>query len=896
MEDIQRLTACADLERLAAAAATMGYSSDSLPVPAHHHHHHHLPAPVTTTTLASTIVPQYTTTATIAADPYDLSRAQQYAAVTRLTEYQQPSRTTVYEQTRTSSHPPPPAPPTTTTTLSSPSHTHARAPHHQYSADRVAFPPLPSRTPQYTTTTTIPITVTDHNSTAPAATIQYTDVKVVNANTVSTGVPLTQSSLLPIAASPVSQAVSQAVMTFFQEGSSVESATTAVVAVAAPHPQEKRKRKGKKIDQPEKKSEKLPIIGESTANEGPSVNGEEKVNIMMPEVPEPILVENRKYYICSVCDSRFLRKYQFRRHLISHTGEKRGALSLETKVEIIHRIQSGEKQVDLAMEYNVGRSTLSFIMKHSDKFLAVWKNGKFHPDSKRLRGAQREDVEEALYEWYKQALQVHLTITGPILCQKAKDFALKLGYKEFKATHGWLDRFKHRRNITLGRGKPNKEKDNPDDSETSKGDFTGQVLPSVLMEFESNDVFHADEIGLLYRILPNKASIHKGDRCAGGSKSKHRVTVLMCTNMTGTEKFPLLVIGKHGKPKCFKNVKSLPVQYLANPKSWMTSEMFTAWLHDLDSWFVQQNRKVLLILPSRPIHPKSPKLIAVKVLTSPPTFIGPCKLGIAHSLKRNYRRAVLETLISVMEEGDINSKKKKKSKQFPMRLNLLACLHLLAAAWHAVTDVTINNSFQRSGIGKFAIWGMNLIPETNLGTENLELIHKLRSRNFKIPDGITFDEFVMFDDEVQVCHLMDDDDIIAAVTGADVESSDSEEEEEPDLEHKVKVEAKEKGESLSEKVVDEQDYIEDGAEETEEDGPAMTEVDASLDTLRQHIQYQQEGAQEMFRVLTHLEFLIHKGAAAPSKTADATTTVSSATSCIAELNNSSIHQSSETTT
>uniref|UniRef100_A0A0P4W1E1 HTH CENPB-type domain-containing protein n=1 Tax=Scylla olivacea TaxID=85551 RepID=A0A0P4W1E1_SCYOL len=612
----------------------------------------------------------------------------------------------------------------------------------------------------------------------------------------------------------------------------------------------KKKEKKPEGEAKEKRGESPPAEA-SALGEGTSMEGSAKMSLA--EVPEPVLIDGRKYYVCGVCDVRFLRKYQFRRHLISHTGEKRGALSLETKVEIIRRIQSGEKQVDLAMEYNVGRSTLSFIMKHADKFLGVWKNGKFHPESKRLRGAQREDVEEALYEWYKQALQMNLTITGPILCQKAKDFALKLGYKEFKATHGWLDRFKHRKNIVLGRGKPIKDKEGQEDNEELKGDFTGQVLPSALMEFEANDVFHADEVGLLYRILPNKISPLRGNRCAGGSKSKHRVTVLMCTNMTGTEKFPLLVIGKHPKPKCFKNVKSLPVQYLANPKSWMTTESFTAWLHDLDSWFVQQNRKVLLILSSRPIHPKAPKLNAVRVLTSPQTFIGPCKLGMAHSLKRNYRRAVLEMLLNFMEEENV--KKKKKGRCPSMQLNLLACLHLLAAAWHAVTDVTINNSFQRSGIGKYALWGMNLIPETNLGTENLELLHKLKSKGFKIPDGITFDEYVTFDSDVQVCHLMDDDDIIAAVTGADVESSDSEEEEDPPEDEKVKVERRDKveqGDNSSEAMPSEE----------AEAGPPMTEVDSSLDTLRQHIQYQ-EGAQEMFRVLAHLEFLIHKGSSRP---------------------------------
>nr|XP_045612266.1 tigger transposable element-derived protein 4-like [Procambarus clarkii] len=823
MDDMQRLTtaACADLERLAAAAATMGYSSDSLPVPAHH-----LSSAVPPSTLAPTVVPQYP-------DPYDLSRAQQYA-VARLSEYQP---RTVYEQSRA------PHPATTQHQhIITPSHAHTSSRNSQYAVDRSNFSHVSNRSQQYTT-----VTASSSNSAVPEG-IQYTDTKPVSVNS---GIALTQPSLIP--STGTTSSVTHAVMHFVQDGLALYSSGN----VPTP-PQEKKKKKERKSEgESKEKKEKLNTDVE-VLGEGTSVEGEAKINIT--EIPEPVLIDGRKYYVCSVCDVRFLRKYQFRRHLIAHTGEKRGALSLETKVEIIRRIQSGEKQVDLAMEYNVGRSTLSFIMKHAEKFLGVWKNGKFHPDSKRLRGAQREDVEEALYVWYKQALQMHITITGPILCQKAKDFAVKLGYKEFKATHGWLDRFKHRKNIVLGRGKPNKDKDNQEDSEDLKGDFTGQVLPSALMEFEANDVFHADEIGLLYRILPNKTSIYKGDRCAGGSKSKHRVTVLMCTNMTGTEKFPLLVIGKHPKPKCFKNVKSLPVQYLANSKSWMTTESFTAWLHDLDSWFVQQNRKVLLVLPNRPIHPKAPKLNAVRVLSSPQTFIGPCKLGISHSLKRNYRRAVLETLLNYMKEEC--AKKKKKTKQSQMQLNLLACLHLLAAAWHAVTDITINNSFQRSGIGKYALWGMNLMPETNLGTENLELIHKLKSKGFKIPDAITFDEYVMFDDDVQICHLMDDDDIIAAVTGADLESSDSEDE---DVEvEKGKGGSKDKGES-----------VESGDTETGEeieDGPAMAEVDASLGTLRQHIQYQ-EGAQEMFRVLAHLEFLIHKGTSRPpvAITSEATT-------------------------
>jgi hypothetical protein len=55
-----------------------------------------------------------------------------------------------------------------------------------------------------------------------------------------------------------------------------------------------------------------------------------------------------------------------------------------------------------------------------------------------------------------------------------------------------------------------------------------------------------------------------------------RLTVMVCFNMTGTNKF--LVIVKSQKPMCFKNVKSLPVQYFDNKKTWMTSVVFETWL------------------------------------------------------------------------------------------------------------------------------------------------------------------------------------------------------------------------------------------------------------------------------------------------------------------------------
>jgi len=62
-----------------------------------------------------------------------------------------------------------------------------------------------------------------------------------------------------------------------------------------------------------------------------------------------------------------------------------------------------------------------------------------------------------------------------------------------------------------------------------------------------------------------------GDKCSGGKRSKERITVLVGSNMDGSEKIPLFVIGKSKKPRCFRNAK-IPVEYEANKKAWMTSK------------------------------------------------------------------------------------------------------------------------------------------------------------------------------------------------------------------------------------------------------------------------------------------------------------------------------------
>lgn len=86
--------------------------------------------------------------------------------------------------------------------------------------------------------------------------------------------------------------------------------------------------------------------------------------------------------------------------------------------------------------------------------------------------------------------------------------------------------------------------------------------------------------------------------------------------MAGTEKSKLLVIGKYQKPRCFKNVKSLPVQYEFNKKAWMTSQIYEAFLHKMDKKCVNEKRNVLFFFDNCSAHPKilQKTLNAIKII------------------------------------------------------------------------------------------------------------------------------------------------------------------------------------------------------------------------------------------------------------------------------------------
>ena len=290
------------------------------------------------------------------------------------------------------------------------------------------------------------------------------------------------------------------------------------------------------------------------------------------------------------------------------------AKDFEVKYNAILEVEKGQKAKSvIAKEFNIPASTLSTWLKNANAIKEAYL--KFGLKRKNARISSFEEVENATLKWFTMVRDANLPVSGPVLLGKAEEFASKLRISDFKASTGWLDRFKDRNGITFKKvcGEARSV-----DTESSDMTEWQSRLKCILDQYRPDDIYNADETGIFYRLLPDKTLEFKAVDCHGGKKSKDRLTALVCANMSGNDKLPLLIIGKYARPRCFKNIKTLPTLYTSNKKAWMTSEIFSDWLRKLDKKFTKKGRKVAMIVDNCPAHPQIRGLRSIELVFLPP--------------------------------------------------------------------------------------------------------------------------------------------------------------------------------------------------------------------------------------------------------------------------------------
>ena len=126
---------------------------------------------------------------------------------------------------------------------------------------------------------------------------------------------------------------------------------------------------------------------------------------------------------------------------------RRCALDLLHKIDIINKIESGKKQTVIAASIGVAKTTINTVWQDRVKIRQAYESGR-NNSSKRMRTATFDDIEEALTKWLTHARSDNVLVSGPLLREKAHEFAKLLKHDEFQCSGGWLDRFKTRHGMS----------------------------------------------------------------------------------------------------------------------------------------------------------------------------------------------------------------------------------------------------------------------------------------------------------------------------------------------------------------------------------------------------------------------------------------------------------------
>ena len=78
-----------------------------------------------------------------------------------------------------------------------------------------------------------------------------------------------------------------------------------------------------------------------------------------------------------------------------------------------------EPKKDVAVRFDILPNTLSTILKNKEQIVESYEKSTILPARKRHRSSAHENVDAALYEWFKERRNHNIPISGPILMAKS---------------------------------------------------------------------------------------------------------------------------------------------------------------------------------------------------------------------------------------------------------------------------------------------------------------------------------------------------------------------------------------------------------------------------------------------------------------------------------------------
>ncbi|KAM9575421.1 tigger transposable element-derived protein 5 [Guaruba guarouba] len=360
----------------------------------------------------------------------------------------------------------------------------------------------------------------------------------------------------------------------------------------------------------------------------------------------------------------------------------RRAYSIKDKLRAIERVKKGERQASVCRAFGVPGGTLRGWLKDEAKlrWFLEQLGGEVGTQRKKMRLANEEEIDRAVYAWFVALRQHGVPLSGPLIQAQAEAFARQIYGPEctFKASHGWFWRWQKRHGISsqriYGEGALPAEPERapaacPESLPVPASDAAG---------YGDEQIYNANVTRLYWKLLPGQAA---EARARPRPAPRERVTVLLAANLTGAHKLKPLVVGGHRDPRSLRhhNQDKFPACYRYSPEARLGPALLRAWFFEdfvpgvkryLRRSCLQQ--KAVLLLSSSPpssrTGPEEPPplqtpdgSIRALFLSKGPAGSGaaggggripaPLEQGVVLAFKQLYKRELLRLAVSCAAGG-----------------------------------------------------------------------------------------------------------------------------------------------------------------------------------------------------------------------------------------------------
>nr|XP_031840848.1 jerky protein homolog-like [Nomia melanderi]XP_031840849.1 jerky protein homolog-like [Nomia melanderi]XP_031840851.1 jerky protein homolog-like [Nomia melanderi] len=379
----------------------------------------------------------------------------------------------------------------------------------------------------------------------------------------------------------------------------------------------------------------------------------------------------------------------------SNNKLRRAPLSMKQRLEIVQHLENGVPISALATEYNVTPVTVRRIRRNAVTVSQFTDQGVDKGHRRTLRRPENEELDNRLYTWFVERKTLGEPITDVRMVERAAEVNREIGGpSNFKASRGWLWRFKNRHGIRLfGQ--------NVDANTAAAQQFVETFARQLEEEdIDKENVYNMNATSLSWKTLSKKVFAHSGEkRIEEKNMNKDRVTIGLCTNVTGSHKLAPLFINRFENPRVLKHWKHrLPVVYKAQQQAFMDQSVFADWYQNYFKPDVMKYQlhngtcgKVVLILDkSRGYNleflEELQKDERFQIIFLPPNtnhLLQPID-QVLEKTKKSYRHKMLNRAMSYPDG----------IQEFYSNYDLKDCIHLLYEAWLEMSTSDIQSSWK----------------------------------------------------------------------------------------------------------------------------------------------------------------------------------------------------------